>query len=62
MRLVDQVRIMVTPVVLGAGKSVFRTARETIGLTLLRSRIFASGNVLLHYQPAAGPRHTNDLR
>jgi dihydrofolate reductase len=31
MRLVDEVRIMVTPVVLGAGTSVLRTARETIG-------------------------------
>jgi dihydrofolate reductase len=50
--LVDEVRIMVNPVVLGAGKSVFRTAGERISLKLLRSRPFDSGNVLLYYQPA----------
>ena len=51
--LVDEVRIMVNPVVLGAGKSVFRTAGERISLKLVKSRPFDSGNVLLHYQPAA---------
>ena len=50
--LVDEVRIMVNPVVLGAGKSVFRTAGERISLKLLKSRPFNSGNVLLYYQPA----------
>jgi dihydrofolate reductase len=50
--LVDEVRIMVNPVVLGAGKSVFRTAGEGISLKLLKSRPFNSGNVILYYQPA----------
>jgi dihydrofolate reductase len=49
--LVDELRIMVNPVVLGAGKSLFHTARGRIGLTLLRARPFDSGNVLLYYQP-----------
>jgi dihydrofolate reductase len=53
MGLVDEVRIMVNPVVLGAGSSVFRTADERIGLELLNSRAFNSGNVLLYYQPTA---------
>jgi dihydrofolate reductase len=53
MGLVDEVRIMVNPVVLGAGNSVFRTADERIGLDLLKSRSFDSGNVLLCYRPAA---------
>ena len=51
MGLVDEVRIMVNPVVLGAGKSVFRTAGERIGLKLLKSRRFKSGNVLLSTSP-----------
>jgi dihydrofolate reductase len=51
MGLVDEVRIMVNPVVLGAGKSVFWTAGERIILKLLKSRPFDSGNVLLYYQP-----------
>jgi dihydrofolate reductase len=49
--LVDEVRIMVSPVVLGDGKSVFRTAAQRIGLELVRSRAFDSGNVLLYYRP-----------
>jgi hypothetical protein len=42
---------MVSPVVLGAGKSVFRTDAQRIGLALVRSRAFDSGNVLLYYRP-----------
>jgi dihydrofolate reductase len=51
--LVDELRIMVNPVVLGDGKSLFRTAGSRIGLKLLRTRPFSSGNVLLTYQPTA---------
>jgi dihydrofolate reductase len=51
--LLDEVWIMVNPVVLGAGKSVFRTAGERAALKLLKSTRFTSGNVLLYYQPAA---------
>jgi dihydrofolate reductase len=47
--LVDEVRIMVAPVVLGTGRSLFYTADERIGLKLLRARPFSSGNVLLTY-------------
>lgn len=49
--LLDELRIMVSPVVLGAGKSVFRTAGERSGLRLTQCRPFASGNVLLTYAP-----------
>jgi dihydrofolate reductase len=51
--LIDELRIMVNPVVLGSGKSVFRTAGERISLKLVKSRPFSSGNVLLYYQPVA---------
>ncbi len=53
--LVDEVRVMVMPVVLGAGRSLFRTTAERISLRLLKTRPFDSGNVLLYYQPAAQP-------
>ena len=52
MGLVDEVRIMVNPVILGDGKSLFRAAERT-SLTLLETRSFRSGNVLLRYQAAA---------
>ena len=48
--LLDELRIMVNPVALGAGRSVLRGG----GLSrygLLRTRVFESGNVLLCYQP-----------
>jgi dihydrofolate reductase len=50
--LVDELRIMVSPIILGTGKSLFKTADERIGLTLLEARPFTSGNVLLRYTPA----------
>jgi dihydrofolate reductase len=52
MGLVDEVRVMVSPVVLGDGKSLFRTATERISLTLLQAKSFRSGNVLLCYRPS----------
>jgi dihydrofolate reductase len=50
--LLDEIRIMVNPLVLGAGKSLFRTTEKRIGLKLIGTRSFDSGNVLLTYVPA----------
>jgi dihydrofolate reductase len=52
MGLVDELRIMVHPVVLGAGRSLFRTAPERLHLRLVEARPFRSGSVLLTYRPA----------
>jgi dihydrofolate reductase len=52
MGLVDELRIMVHPVVLGAGRSLFRTAPERMQLHLVEARPFRSGSVLLTYRPA----------
>ena len=49
--VVDEVRIMVNPVILGSGHPVLAGADRT-ALELVRTRQFASGNVLLTYQPA----------
>jgi len=53
MGLVDEVRVMISPVVLGGGKSLFRTAAERISLTLLQAKSFRSGNIVLCYRPDA---------
>ncbi len=53
MGLLDELRIMVNPVVLGGGNSLFRTAKKRTGLKLLNNRTFRSGNVLLTYEPQA---------
>lgn len=47
--LIDDYLLIVTPVVLGAGKPLFQDAK-TINMALLEARNFSSGNVLLHYE------------
>ena len=50
--LLDELRIMVNPVILGQGRSLFAGAGKT-SLKLLKTQRFTSGNVLLYYQPIA---------
>jgi dihydrofolate reductase len=50
--LMDEYRLMVAPVVLGAGKSLFTGLSQQIRLELIKSTTFKSGNVLLYYRPA----------
>ncbi|GAA1277675.1 hypothetical protein GCM10009609_46070 [Pseudonocardia aurantiaca] len=49
--LVDEVRVMVNPTLLGAGPSLFAGLTERVGLELLRSTTNRSGTVLLCYRP-----------
>ena len=51
--LVDELRLLVYPVILGSGKRMFRDRLDTHHLRLIRSRTFESGVVLLCYEPAA---------
>ncbi len=50
--LLDELQILVNPVVLGAGTPLFRGLQEPIPLALKSSRQFQSGGVLLTYEPA----------
>lgn len=47
--LIDEYMFAVTPVILGAGKSLFSGVQK-LDLELLEARNFKSGNVLLHYK------------
>lgn len=48
--LLDELRIIVAPVILGAGRSMFKTAADRFSVKLLSTREFRSGNVLLTYR------------
>jgi len=50
MGLIDELRIMVMPVLLGKGNRLFSDANEKMNLRLVSTRAFKSGNVLLCYR------------
>lgn len=50
--LVDVFQLVVVPIALGAGQSVFAGISERLALTLTDSRAFAKGNVVLTYAPS----------
>jgi len=52
--LLDELRIIINPVLIGAGSSLSGTAGHRIPLKLLSTRQFRSGNVLLTYEPRQG--------
>ncbi len=49
--LVDEFRIMVNPVALGSGSSLFTGLSKKVKFTLANKREFKSGNVLHYYLP-----------
>ena len=50
--LLDELQIMVNPVILGGGTPLFAGLPETIKLRLVQSHTYKSGTVLLTYEPA----------
>lgn len=49
--LIDEYRVIVNPVILGKGKPLFEDIHKK-NLTLLKTKKFNSGNILLCYEPA----------
>jgi dihydrofolate reductase len=53
--LIDEYRIILNPVILGRGRSMFRDIAARIKLKLLRTHTFKSGVVMLYYRPDENP-------
>ncbi len=49
--LIDEFRVMVNPLILGNGKSLFKGIQGKLDLKLIKTRVFKNGNVLLYYEP-----------
>ena len=47
--LVDEFQVVVHPIVLGSGKSMFEGVKKSFGLQLTNTRRFENGNVVLSY-------------
>lgn len=50
--LVDELRLMVFPIVLGTGEKLFGDTEDSVVLRLVDSKVLASGTVILTYRPA----------
>jgi dihydrofolate reductase len=50
-RLIDEIQVVVCPILLGRGTSLFASVEERIPLKLTKTRAFANGNVVLYYEP-----------
>ncbi len=53
--VLDELRIMVCPIALGQGRSLFEDLKARLTLTLARVRQVDAGNVLLTYRPSPSP-------
>jgi dihydrofolate reductase len=53
--VLDELRIMIFPILLGQGRALFEDLKGRAPLTLLGVRQFDSGNVLLTYRPSPLP-------
>jgi len=51
--LIDEFQIVMNPVVLGNGKTMFEGLKEKVTLKLTKTRAFGNGNVVLCYEPMA---------
>ncbi|GAC1634901.1 MAG: dihydrofolate reductase family protein [Candidatus Acidiferrum sp.] len=52
-RLIDELQIVVSPILLGKGKTPFETLKKRLPLKLLKTRAFTNGNVIHYYGPTA---------
>ena len=52
--LVDELRVCIAPVVLGAGKPLFKPSEQELTMNLLEARALETGGVIVRYAPVYG--------
>jgi dihydrofolate reductase len=50
--LIDEYRVILNPVLIGAGNPLFKGIKQTLRLRLQQTKLFATGVVVLYYQKA----------
>jgi dihydrofolate reductase len=51
-RLIDGYQLVLNPVVLGRGRTLFETVKDRRPLALRKTKSFSNGNIVLWYEPA----------
>ena len=51
--LIDEFQLVVIPVVLGKGRTMFEGSKKTLSLTLTKARTFRNGKAFLVYEQKA---------
>jgi len=49
-RLIDEYQVLLNPVVIGRGRTMFEGVKDRLPLRLTKTRVFGNGNVLLTYE------------
>jgi dihydrofolate reductase len=52
-RLIDEYQVVLCPIALGSGRTMFQGVKGRLNLTLKKTRAFGNGNVVLWYEPRA---------
>ena len=51
--LIDEFQVVINPILLGKGRTMFDGIKHKLNVKLAKSRTFRNGNVVLVYEPAA---------
>ena len=50
LKLIDEYRLIVNPVILSSGNPLFKSINEKVNLRLINMKVLASGSVIMYYQ------------